>query len=122
MALNPWRVQSIDEFNFFCCPECVYRSKEENSFQTHALQNHELSSTFFHHTDDPKTIETGMILSIDQAAATRYICRNQPNPSQNLFCSHSINIHVCSHYVLRVLITCLWDPRCHPYVFESRIA
>ena len=69
-----------------------------------------------------KTIETGMILSIDQAAATRYICRNQPNPSQNLFCSHSINIHVCSHYVLRVLITCLWDPRCHPYVFESRIA
>ena len=69
MALNPWRVQSIDEFNFFCCPECVYRSKEENSFQTHALQNHELSSTFFHHADDPKAIETGIILLIDQVAA-----------------------------------------------------
>jgi len=60
MALNPWRVQSIDEFNFFCCPECVYRSKEENSFQTHALQNHELSSTFFHHADDPKAVETAL--------------------------------------------------------------
>ena len=69
MALNPWRVQSIDEFNFFCCPECVYRSKEENSFQTHALQNHELSSTFFHHADDPKAVETGMILLIGQLAA-----------------------------------------------------
>ena len=73
MALNPWRVQSIDEFNFFCCPECVYRSKEENSFQTHALQNHELSSTFFHHADDPKAVETGMILSIDQAAAVIFV-------------------------------------------------
>ena len=26
------------------------------------------------------------------------------------------------HYVLRVLKTCLWDPRCQTYVFESRIA
>ena len=26
------------------------------------------------------------------------------------------------HYVLRVLKTCLWDPRCQIYVFESRIA
>ena len=25
------------------------------------------------------------------------------------------------HYVLRVLKTCLWDPRCQTYVFESRI-
>jgi len=52
MTSNPWRVQSIDDFNFLCCPECVYRSKEENSFQSHALQNHELSTTFFHQVDD----------------------------------------------------------------------
>ena len=23
--MNPWKVQSIQDFNFFCCPECVYR-------------------------------------------------------------------------------------------------
>ena len=48
MSMNPWNVQSIHDFNFFCCPECVYRSKEEFAFQAHALQNHSLSTTFFH--------------------------------------------------------------------------
>ena len=47
MSMNPWNVQSIQDFNFFCCPECVYRSKEEFEFQEHALQKHEHSKTFF---------------------------------------------------------------------------
>ena len=46
--MNPWKVQSIHDFNYFCCPECVFRSKEEIHFQEHALQNHEESKTFFH--------------------------------------------------------------------------
>ena len=44
---NPWAVSCIDSFNYLCCPECVYRSKEESKFQTHALQNHPKSKTFF---------------------------------------------------------------------------
>ena len=44
---NPWAVTCIDSFNFFCCPECVYRSKEESSFQVHAVQNHPKSEAFF---------------------------------------------------------------------------
>ena len=48
MSMNPWNVQSIHDFNYFCCPECVYRSQEEFAFQAHALQNHSLSTTFFH--------------------------------------------------------------------------
>ena len=44
---NPWAVTSIDMFNFLCCPECVYRSKDESSFQTHAVQNHPDSRVFF---------------------------------------------------------------------------
>ena len=34
--LNPWKVQNIHEFNYYCCPECVFRSKEDMSFQAHA--------------------------------------------------------------------------------------
>ena len=30
---NPWDVPQIDSFNFLCCPECVYRSKDEGTFQ-----------------------------------------------------------------------------------------
>ena len=37
-----------------------------------------------------------------------------------IICTHYLRIRE-THYVLRVLKTCLWDPRCQTYVFESRI-
>ena len=48
MDFNPWHVESIEAFNFYCCPECVYRVQEEFAFQAHALQNHLQSKTLFH--------------------------------------------------------------------------
>ena len=50
--MNPWEVQSIYDFNFFCCPECIFQSKEELLFQDHALQTHEQSKTFFQNSND----------------------------------------------------------------------
>ena len=47
MSMNPWLVESIEAFSFYCCPECVFRSKEANFFQVHALQNHVQSEEFF---------------------------------------------------------------------------
>ena len=44
---NPWAVTCIDSFNFLCCPECVYRSKDESAFEAHAVQNHPKSLGFF---------------------------------------------------------------------------
>ena len=29
---NPWLVANIDDFNFLCCPECAYKSKDEDAF------------------------------------------------------------------------------------------
>ena len=37
---NPWLVENIDDFNFLCCPECAYKSKIEEAFISHALENH----------------------------------------------------------------------------------
>ena len=51
MPLNPWLVENIEAFSFYCCPECVFRSKEENFFQAHALQNHPNSKLFFLEND-----------------------------------------------------------------------
>ena len=45
-------MQSIYDFNYFCCPECVYQSKEELLFKEHALQTHEQSKTFFQNSND----------------------------------------------------------------------
>ena len=49
--LNPWSVESIEAFNFYCCPECNFRSNEANFFQVHALQNHDLSQALFNNLD-----------------------------------------------------------------------
>ena len=48
---NPWLVEKIQDFSFLNCPECNFKTKEENSFQNHALKNHPLSSVFFVNDD-----------------------------------------------------------------------
>ena len=63
MDFNPWRVESIQEFSFLKCPECAFDSKEENTFQDHAINNHPLSFILFGNPvkeecfEDPITIE-----------------------------------------------------------------
>ena len=47
MAQNPWTVESIQAFYFLKCPECDFDTKEENSFENHATENHPLSFVLF---------------------------------------------------------------------------
>ena len=47
MDSNPWQVDSIDEFYFLKCPECIFFSQEENDFKDHALENHPMSYLLF---------------------------------------------------------------------------
>ena len=39
-ARNPWLAFDISDFNFFCCPECAYKSKVEEVFIEHAVEIH----------------------------------------------------------------------------------
>lgn len=45
--MNPWDVETLTDFSFFCCPECIFRSTDACHFKDHALDNHPLSKTFF---------------------------------------------------------------------------
>jgi uncharacterized C2H2 Zn-finger protein len=46
--VNPWTtVKDLSEFLNYCCPECDYKDRFEQSFSYHALQNHKNSTTFF---------------------------------------------------------------------------
>lgn len=49
MALkrNPWNVTNIKEFSFLNCPECNFKTKQEDFFQDHAIQNHPMSHVLF---------------------------------------------------------------------------
>ena len=39
--MNPWNVPNIQEFQFFCCPECDSQIKNSQDFIKHALKDHE---------------------------------------------------------------------------------
>ena len=80
MNLNPWLVDNIEAFSFYCCPECVFRSKEESFFQAHALQNHLQATSFFHGNLDDLDIEADIELRIKQGIydfdMNDYNCKN----------------------------------------------
>ena len=40
MTSNPWFVPELDEFLYFCCPECDVREKIKEKFVIHALDHH----------------------------------------------------------------------------------
>ena len=38
--INPWSVESINEFSYFCCPECDSKWKAKQEFVNHAFDSH----------------------------------------------------------------------------------
>ena len=38
--INPWDVSNLEEFLFFCCPECDSKHPSKSSFINHALIEH----------------------------------------------------------------------------------
>ena len=44
---NPWHVTSLQDFQYFCCPECDCRHKDAQTFIDHALLSHEQAKETF---------------------------------------------------------------------------
>ena len=44
---NPWAVESIEAFSYYCCPECDLKTKNEDYFKKHAIECHNKSKVFF---------------------------------------------------------------------------
>ena len=86
---NPWEVQCISSFNFLCCPECAFRTKEKSIFEAHAIENHPKSKTFF--KPDPMQKEE---ISINLL----YCCPecNYKSDDMNKFQSHAMENHPAS--------------------------
>ena len=43
---NPWNVTNLDEFLYFCCPECDLRDQSKLQFLQHALEHHPKSKEY----------------------------------------------------------------------------
>ena len=37
---NPWMVEQLEEFLYFCCPECDEKCQAKDSFLHHAILTH----------------------------------------------------------------------------------
>ena len=44
--LNPWLVSNVEEFLYFCCPECEEKEKSKELFLKHALHEHPNAKDF----------------------------------------------------------------------------
>ena len=40
IEVSPWCVTNLDEFIYFCCPECDIRNKSKDTFLKHAFSKH----------------------------------------------------------------------------------
>ena len=41
---NPWDIEQLDDFLFYCCPECDHRTKNFEPFFNHAISTHEMAT------------------------------------------------------------------------------
>ena len=42
-TFNPWKVENIDQFLNYCCPECDTKQKTKSDFIVHAIDAHPYS-------------------------------------------------------------------------------
>ena len=46
---NPWSAGNLDDFLYYCCPECDIRDQSKEVFIKHALDNHPNSTEHIVH-------------------------------------------------------------------------
>ena len=44
--LNPWEVESLEDFSFYSCSKCDFKSKEDKDYQCHILEKHPKTDSF----------------------------------------------------------------------------
>ena len=55
--ISPWEVTSVEDFLYYCCPECDLKSKDSQSFIEHAIGHHNQLAQFIR--DDPDIQDPG---------------------------------------------------------------
>ena len=53
LLTNPWKVTNLDEFLFYCCPECDLKVKGRDEFSQHAMEKHEQAKEVLNDLDIP---------------------------------------------------------------------
>ena len=66
---NPWLITDIEEFHFYCCPECQFKDHSNEIFVNHVFQAHPYAKEFLEINQFIDDNESKKILSKDAAPA-----------------------------------------------------
>lgn len=78
---NPWLVDNVEAFNFLCCPECMFKSKELEDFKGHAVQSHPMSLALFKVKEEQTVIKSEPIDPLD--VLETQITNEEPSSKQS---------------------------------------
>ena len=86
---NPWDVKSIEDFRFYCCPECSTRNVHRSDFIRHAVTFHPNSKIIIEKLEDnkddvkPNVTKLTKTESIDDSTETITNSTNEATPISN---------------------------------------
>ena len=63
---NPWNVERLEDFLYYCCPECDQRNVTQSAFVKHAVVNHPKSHEFIDLLED--TNPTNPIFTVKEVS------------------------------------------------------
>ena len=81
---NPWKVENIDQFLYYCCPECDIKQKTKSDFIIHAIDAHPGSREYlplFDFEDDDRNLsylDTLEPLNIEFSLNNRVLVKLEP--------------------------------------------
>ena len=58
LELNPWQVSNIEDFLFYCCPECDLKTKDSKNFVIHAQHSHSKSKVLLNEVTKNLEVKT----------------------------------------------------------------
>ena len=61
----PWNVESLEDFLYYCCPECDEKNQSRNDFLCHALEYHPISNNYLMPLEVKQEVEEKFISSTD---------------------------------------------------------
>ena len=53
---NPWKVETLDVYLYYCCPECDHKSKTKTLFVNHAFASHPEAKNNLKYEEVPEDI------------------------------------------------------------------
>ena len=63
---NPWSVNDLDVYLFYCCPECDKRDTLKEDFLKHALYQHPKSKEYFGNLEIKKELSEELNVEVNE--------------------------------------------------------